>query len=185
MRAARPSDAISRTRLIRTDSGSSIARASPVGKSQRWTLSTVRRPNGAAAKILPQRFGQKRHERRDQFGRGQQTFVKRPIGVALVAADFVGRPKSIAAAADIPIRKCIDELDKLPAGGVVVVGIHRRRDRGGGAVQFAQNPAIQFAALFEGRKILGPRQARPAPIRPRRRQAQLRSSAGSKPSILA
>ena len=34
--------------------------------------------------VLPQRLGQKRHERGDQLGRREQAFVQRPIGVELV-----------------------------------------------------------------------------------------------------
>ena len=88
-----------------------------------------------------------RHERGDQLGGRDQTLVQRPIGVELVGVLLVAAPVAVAAAAEIPVAQGVDELDDLPTGAEVVVGVHPLGHRRGGLVQFADDPAIQFAAL--------------------------------------
>ena len=80
-----------------------------------------------------------------------QAFVQRPIGIELFDGPLVGRPKPVAAAADVPIRERVDELGDVLAGAEVVVRVHPLDDRRARAIQLAQDPAIQLAALGTGR----------------------------------
>ena len=80
MRAERPSETISRTRLIWLERASSI-RAAMAGRivakmdaldGRRCGRRDARTTKSGHGQILPQFLGQKRHKRRDQLGRGQE-----------------------------------------------------------------------------------------------------------------
>ena len=188
MRALRPSDEICRTRFIRSESASSTADASPVGIVRRGERSRARRswPNIADAKILPERLRQNGTNGAMSFAVVTRHFVERPVGVELFRAALVGGPEAVAAAAHVPVRKGVDELGDLLASGEVVVSVHPLDDGGACAVQLAEDPAIELAALGDRAVGLGScknaQALSPCPLHPAILQP---SAAGSKPSMFA
>src|SRR5207244_6217858 len=93
-----------------------------------------------AGQIPPHGLGQKRRKGGDELAGRDEALVQRPISVELVGRLFVGSPKPIAAATDVPVREAIDEFVDSLAGFEVVVLIHPLNDGSGGAIQFAENP---------------------------------------------
>ena len=91
--------------------------------------------------------GQHAHGVGDQLGGDQQTFVQRPVRVQLVGRLGVAAPETVATATDVPVAKPINELVQPGASSIVVLGVHPLGHRGHRAIQFAQDPAIQFATL--------------------------------------
>ena len=71
--------------------------------------------------VPPHRLRQKWCERSDELAGRDEALVQRPISVELVGRLFVGSPKPIAAPADVPVRKPIDEfIDPFASFEVVV-----------------------------------------------------------------
>ena len=100
-----------------------------------------------AGQIPPEDFSQKGDEGGNQFAGGQQAFVQRPVGVQLVRRFPLVAPEPLAAAPDIPIAQCIDELGQCGAGGEIVVGVQAVDHLAASAGQFAKGPLIQLASL--------------------------------------
>ena len=129
------------------------------------------------------RFGQERHERGDQLGGRQQALVERPVGVELVGRLLVARSRSgRGCGGRTSCDRRIDELVEPLAGGEVVVGVHPLDDRGGRAVQLAEDPAIELAALGDRAIAFAAGQIGRRKLADVRRRA---AAAGSKPSMFA
>ena len=111
VRALRPSEAICRTRFIRSEScfvdrrrvaGRVVAEVDAFG-------------HALLAEQRPARFCHSVSARNGTNGaielrRRHQALVQRPVGVELFGAALVGRPEPVAAAADVPVRQRVDEL---------------------------------------------------------------------------
>ena len=87
-------------------------------------------------------LGDERRERRRDFRELDEDVAERPIGEEFVRV--VRRlPETAAAAADIPVRQILDELDERPHGLLEVVDVHRRRHVVDERLHRGDDPAVE------------------------------------------